>query len=146
VNAPKALALGMTVTDEIARRYNEMAELLDRPAEPLGDDEANVTWLGLGEGIRSVEEAIDAACQEGRVTWLTDNGKRVAAIVPVDRLLDLGPSGAEPAEERRILLAEDRAREIARALTVALDALDLSNVERMEANQAIARALHAAAG
>jgi hypothetical protein len=52
-------------------------------------DSIDVTYLNLGEGVRALEDAIDLASDQDRMTWLVSNGKRVAAIVPVDRVAEI---------------------------------------------------------
>jgi hypothetical protein len=53
--------------------------------------EVDVTYLNLGEGVRALGGAIDAAGEYGTRTWLVDDGKRVAAIVPVEHPGVLSP-------------------------------------------------------
>ena len=52
-----------------------------------GDRELAIDgWLG-GDGpvdATVLADAIDLASDQGEITWLTEKGKRVAAIVPVD--------------------------------------------------------------
>lgn len=35
-------------------------------------------------GCETLSDAIDAASDQDQITWLTDRGRRIAAIVPVD--------------------------------------------------------------
>lgn len=35
--------------------------------------------------LRSLQDAIDLASDQDRMTWLTDRGKRIAAVVPVEQ-------------------------------------------------------------
>ena len=44
----------------------------------------NTDESGKRHARRKLIEAIDLASDQGQVTWLTDGGKRIAAIVPVD--------------------------------------------------------------
>jgi hypothetical protein len=42
-------------------------------------------WVEAELAIRiALEDAIDLASDQDQMTWLTDHGKRIAAIVPVD--------------------------------------------------------------
>ena len=59
----------------------------------MADRELDVTaWRGSAEGlggdtdtwIAQITDAIDLSLDQGIITWLTDHGHRMAAIVPVD--------------------------------------------------------------
>lgn len=47
-------------------------------------EELDITELTADEYQARVTDAIDAASDQDRITWLADRGKRIAAIVPVD--------------------------------------------------------------
>jgi len=58
-------------------------------------------WEDASEAIHSgLEAAIDLASDRDQMTWLTDHGKRIAAIVPVDvaerYALDYGACACPP--------------------------------------------------
>jgi len=53
------------------------------PELPL-DGRAEVLTTPEERLLSGLEDAIDLASDQGTVTWLTDHGKRIAAIVPVD--------------------------------------------------------------
>lgn len=80
---------------------NEL-ELSRQEAESLHDD---------------LLDAVDLASDQDTITWLTDNGRRIAAIVPVDvaetheawmanvlATAQSGPTGAERAKVRAVLV------------------------------------------
>lgn len=39
------------------------------------------------ESLMEIEDAVENAREDGDVTWLTDHGERIAAIVPVHRVI-----------------------------------------------------------
>lgn len=51
-------------------------------------EELSIDWLGLPatseDDIGSFRDVIDAAADQDRITWLTEAGKRVAIIAPVE--------------------------------------------------------------
>jgi hypothetical protein len=60
----------------------------------MADQQVDVTFLGLGEGVRAIDDAIARADDGSGFTWLvTQRGsgerERVAAIVPADWLEEL---------------------------------------------------------
>ena len=55
---------------------------LDVSALVSGNDVAD--WAGSVDPLDALMNAIEAASDQDQMTWLTENGKRVAAVVPVD--------------------------------------------------------------
>ncbi len=119
-DAPKALAVGMTVTGEIARRYNEMAALLDQwpPAAGLAriaddmdayaDDPAHM--MLLAESIRAMMRARRKPDETGQLPrWLVsyrwandENSQVVEAPSAVQAAWDVGGSWKEGMEPELI--------------------------------------------
>lgn len=48
-------------------------------------NELDITgWIGDPETAEKIQDAFDLASDHDQITWLTENGKRIAAIVPVE--------------------------------------------------------------
>jgi hypothetical protein len=50
----------------------------------LTEGNTDEDYVEQGQQAGKLIDAIDAASDQDHVTWLTSNGKRIAAIVPVD--------------------------------------------------------------
>jgi len=70
-------------------------------------NELDISLYGLGDNEQALREAIGLARNQDRITWLTDDGEPVAAVVPVG-LAILGGALEIPARPGYGSLVRDR--------------------------------------
>lgn len=117
----RGLLRGLPGIEVASGLADKIRERVRREIMGTEEPEVDVSMLGrvTGDGeetASAIQDAIDNASDQDRTTWITDKGRRIAAIVPVDYAEDAA---------RRELLAHAALQEAKRLAQHAADSANL---------------------